>query len=63
MAYWNGTQIVYETFDYMLWAQADALHGKTSQVGSIPTAYKGAYGDGFAYGNNELKKHGKQDKA
>jgi hypothetical protein len=62
MAYWNGTQIVYESFDYMIWAQNDALNGKATQVSSIPAAYQSSYSTGFTYGSNELKKHGKQDK-
>lgn len=62
MAYWNGTTIVYESFDYMLQAQTHALHGSPTQTGSIPAAYKTAYDNAFLYGSNELKRHGKQDR-
>jgi hypothetical protein len=63
MAYWNGTQLVYETFDYMLQAQTAALHGSPSNVGNVPAAYKAAYTEGFTYGSNEMRVHTKRHQA
>lgn len=50
MAYYDGTNWVYENVDYERWGVNDALNGKTTQVSSIPASNQSSYTEGFNYG-------------